>query len=100
MSVIKTYNKTITKDVIANIKKLKIAQLREKDIKEILKTVKETAIKKIKNGESFNVIGVAGVRVRKEKASTMNAFGKTIKLPERYIVRVKISEALKKSLRK
>lgn len=94
---------SLKQELINCVKALKIEGLSEKKIKDILSAIKKKFVDKIRRREDFNIVGVAGVRVRMLKARQgMIIFGNNnekINLPARYVVRVKISEVLKDIVR-
>ena len=100
---IKKGSNSLKQELINCIKELKIECLSEKKIKDILAAIKKKFVDKIRKREDFNIVGVAGVRIKRLKARQgMIIFGndeKKINLPERYVVRVKISEVLKEIVR-
>ena len=88
-------------EAITAVKKLNIEGLSEKKIKEILSAVKRLITHKISKCEEFNIVGIASIRIGTLKErKKMNIFGrKTINLPKRNVVRIKVSEVLKKAVR-
>ena len=99
----KKESNSLKQELIDCVKELKIEGLSEKKIKDILAAIKKKFVDKIRKREDFNIVGVAGVRIKKLKARQgMIIFGndnEKINLPERYAVRVKISEVLKEIVR-